>query len=73
MIATIATWRCKCGTLVKVSAEIDSQKPIAVTAMASCPDCGDTQAIYAHRIVSVTGEKDGNNPSGESGECPTSA
>jgi hypothetical protein len=58
MIATIATWVCKCGTRVKVKAEIDRQRPIHATVTASCPDCGDEQAIYAHRIVAVTGERE---------------
>jgi hypothetical protein len=58
MIATIATWRCRCGTLVKVKAEVDRNRPITYTVPASCPTCGDQQAIYAHRIVEVTGEKE---------------
>jgi hypothetical protein len=56
MITTVATWRCKCGAGVKVIAETDRQK-IAATVVAACPDCGDKQVIYAHRIISVTAEK----------------
>jgi len=43
--------------LVKVKAEIDRDQPLTFTVAASCPNCGDTQAIHAHRIVEVTGEK----------------
>jgi hypothetical protein len=58
MIMTVATWRCKCGMRIKVVAEIEKERPITATATASCPDCGETQAIYAHRVVSVTSEKE---------------
>jgi ribosomal protein S27E len=43
---------------IKVVAEIEKERPITATATASCPDCGEIQAIYAHRVVSVTSEKE---------------
>jgi len=58
MIGTVATWRCKCGARIAVRAEIDRERPLRETVIASCPDCGDTQAIQAHRIVEVTIEKE---------------
>jgi len=49
---------------VKVKAEIDRDKPLNSTVAASCPDCGDAQAIHAH-FIEVTGEKeDQSQPSG---------
>jgi len=36
---------------------IERDKAIDATVTAACPDCGDSQAIHAHRVVSVTGEK----------------
>jgi hypothetical protein len=57
MITIVATWRCKCGTRVKVIAETDRAKPTA-TVIAACPDCGDEQEVYAHRVISVVSEAD---------------
>ena len=62
MIMTVATWRCKCGARLKVVAEIEKERPISATVPASCPDCGDKQAIYAHRIVALSVEKEDVSP-----------
>jgi serine/threonine protein kinase len=56
MITTVATWLCKCGVRIKGVGETDGSKP-TTKAVAACPNCGDKQDIYAHRIISVTCEK----------------
>ena len=52
MARMASLWRCKCGTLVKVVAERDSNLSAAQTA--SCPTCGDSRTVYADRIIAVT-------------------
>jgi DNA-directed RNA polymerase subunit M/transcription elongation factor TFIIS len=57
MIKGTATGRCKCGVTVKVITETDRAKIADVKpVIAACPKCGDKQAVYAHRIISVTTE-----------------
>jgi hypothetical protein len=53
MVGIIASWRCKCGIRVKVLAEADPSQPPAKQ-VATCPNCGESQAIQADKIVSVT-------------------
>ena len=55
MIKGVATWRCKCGVTVKVITEIDRARMNEdVRLEAQCPNCGDRQIVYAHRILAVT-------------------
>jgi len=55
MIKGAATWRCKCGVTVKVITETDDTRINEdIRREAQCPNCGDKQIVYAHRIVSVT-------------------
>jgi hypothetical protein len=57
MIKGVATWRCKCGHRVKVITETDRSRIADVDRLpAACPNCGDKQIIYAHRILSVKTE-----------------
>src|SRR5262245_58713547 len=51
MASMVALWRCKCGTRIKVIAEIDSSPP--ATQMASCPQCHETRPISVDRIITV--------------------
>ncbi|HLH30014.1 MAG TPA: hypothetical protein VKY31_02350 [Terriglobia bacterium] len=57
MIKTVATWRCKCGTSIKVVGEVPRDKP-HTTQKAACPKCGESQSVYAETIHSITIEKD---------------
>ena len=59
MMMTVATWRCKCGTRVKVMAKTDQKDRTVSKLPAACPDCGDMQTVYAHRIVKITTDKSG--------------
>ena len=59
VLKTVSTWRCNCGTHIKVVGERDRNKP-SKTVTAACPRCGDKQLIYAERIVSLSDE--GPNP-----------
>lgn len=52
-ITTISAWLCKCGTGVKVISECDHARPDAKQAVA-CPSCGDTQLVFADKIISIT-------------------
>ena len=52
MARTVALWRCKCGTRVKVVAETDSTP--SATQTISCPTCRDPHSINAAKIISVT-------------------
>jgi hypothetical protein len=52
---TVSTWRCKCGTHIKVVGERDRTKP-ANTIDAACPKCGDRQIIYADKILTISDE-----------------
>jgi hypothetical protein len=61
MIPTMFSWRCKCGTRLKVVAEVDETQRTA-TAVATCPSCGDKQTIHAQRIISITTDKGENTP-----------
>ncbi len=54
MITGVATWRCKCGVTVKVITELDPSRVIEDRHEAQCPNCGDKQIVYAHRIIEVT-------------------
>ena len=50
-----ATWRCKCGVNVKVITETDRRRISEdVRHEAQCPNCGDRQIVYAHRVLEVT-------------------
>jgi len=60
MIRGVATWRCKCGVTVKVITETDRARINEdVRHEAQCPNCGDRQIVYAHRILAVTMYNDG--------------
>ena len=55
-------WRCRCGTNVRAITEMDQANidhPGRLNA--DCPKCGETQIIYGHRIVIVTGDNARNN------------
>jgi predicted RNA-binding Zn-ribbon protein involved in translation (DUF1610 family) len=55
MIKGASTWRCKCGVTVKVITESDSARINEdIRHEAKCPNCGDKQIVYAHRILEVT-------------------
>jgi hypothetical protein len=57
MITNVAMWRCKCGMSVKAVTETDRLKVKEVERIdAVCPQCGDPQTLYAHRIVAVSCE-----------------
>ena len=60
-INTVATWRCECGSRVKIVAETDKDRPV-VTIAAACPRCGYQQPIHAHRIYAVIAEKSEPTP-----------
>ena len=52
IMTTVSSWRCKCGTRIKVVGERDrTQEPNRIPA--ACPKCGDKQVIYTDRILSV--------------------
>jgi len=58
MITSVAMWRCQCGKSVKAVTEIDRARISEVERiLADCPECGNQQALYAHRIVTVSCEK----------------
>jgi len=51
----VATWRCKCGVSVKVITETDRARINEdIRHEAQCPNCGDSQIVYARRILAVT-------------------
>jgi len=57
MITSVTMWHCKCGTNVKAVTEMDRANidhPDRLNAV--CPKCGETQIIYGHRLVIVTGD-----------------
>ena len=58
MIKGVATWHCKCGVAVKVITETDETDRTGMNEdirhEAQCPNCGDKQIVYAHRIREVT-------------------
>jgi len=55
MIEGVARWNCKCGITVKVITETDPERINEdIRHEAQCPNCGDKQIVYAHRIVEVT-------------------
>ena len=56
----MAFWCCKCGTRLKVVAEVGSS-PYAEQ-MASCPKCGDSHVVHADKIFSVTEDKFEHSP-----------
>ena len=59
MITSVATWRCKCGETVKVVTETDRARIADVERLtAACPSCGDKPIVLAHKILSVSAEKD---------------
>ena len=62
MITEVATWRCKCGVTVKVITEADHSRIIEDRHEAQCPNCGDTQTVYADRILEVTMDNDQTAP-----------
>ena len=57
MIATVSTWRCKCGARLKVICQTPKNKQSA-TRVAAGPKCGDTQMVYGDTIISITVEQD---------------
>jgi hypothetical protein len=52
-MTTVSAWRCKCGISIKVVVEIDHTK-LVNTLIAVCPNCGDKQAVYGDKILSIT-------------------
>ena len=61
MVGIVASWRCKCGTRVKVIAEADST-PASATKIRSCPSCGRRHPIHADKIISVTEDMSEGSP-----------
>lgn len=55
-----STWRCGCGTNVKVIAESDRLQA-GFTFDVACPNCGMTQSVYGQTLIVVTGEPDGRD------------
>jgi len=55
-VGIVASWRCKCGTFVRVFAQADSDRTPPKQTV-SCPNCGDQQIVYGDKIISVTGDK----------------
>jgi len=49
---------------IKVVAEAESEQPPEI--QIACPQCGDTQVVYADNIISVSEDKSAINP-----ETPT--
>jgi hypothetical protein len=55
MINGVATWLCKCGVTVKAITETDRARINEdIRHKAQCPNCGDEQIVYAHRILKIT-------------------
>jgi hypothetical protein len=66
MITSVATWRCSCGTGIKVVTETDRANSEELDRLkATCPNCGDPQIIYGHRIVTITVERQWSENSSE--------
>jgi hypothetical protein len=61
MVGIVASWRCQCGTRVKVIAEADST-PASATKITSCPSCGRRHPIHADKIISVTEDMSEGSP-----------
>jgi hypothetical protein len=61
MAGIAASWRCQCGSRVKVIAEADST-PASATKIASCPSCGHRHPIRADKIISVTEDMSEGSP-----------
>ena len=61
MVGIVASWRCQCGTCVKVIAEADST-PASATKITSCPSCGRRHPIHADKIISVTEDMSEGSP-----------
>src|SRR5262245_33661546 len=61
MVGIVASWRCKCGTRVRVIAEADST-PASATKIASCPSCGHRHPIRADKIISVMEDMSEGSP-----------
>jgi len=57
-VRSVSSWLCKCGVRVKVTSEVDPIKPHETTDV-KCPNCGDTQTVYASDVISVTSEEPG--------------
>jgi ribosomal protein S27E len=58
MITDVSLWRCNCGVNIKVVTETDRATiNEGFKLEVACPNCGDKQLVYAHRIVQVTTEK----------------
>jgi hypothetical protein len=55
MITSVSVWRCKCGVRIKVISETDRKAIPPSSIVVACPD---GQGIPAHRIGSVTNERD---------------
>jgi hypothetical protein len=55
MITSVASWRCRCGVSVKIVTEVELTRMTEANRLeASCPNCGDKQTIYGHRIIAAT-------------------
>jgi hypothetical protein len=61
MAGIAASWRCQCGSRVKVIAEADST-PASATKIASCPSCGHRHPIHGDKIISVTEDMSEGRP-----------
>jgi hypothetical protein len=61
MDTRVSTWRCKCGTRIKVLGAVDKDH-LQATAVAECPTCGDKQVVYAAHILFVTQEAEAAQP-----------
>ena len=54
----VSLWRCKCGVNVKVATETDRTTINERFKLeVACPNCGDKQLVYAHRVVQGTTER----------------
>jgi hypothetical protein len=66
MVGKVTVWQCKCGMHIKVVAEAESEQPPNHLQYSACPQCGDTQVVYADNIISVSEDRSAMKP-----ETPT--
>jgi hypothetical protein len=53
MVTLVSTWRCKCGTRIKLIGETETDN-LAPSSVAECPRCGDRQTVRTAKIISVS-------------------
>ena len=59
LITAVAVWRCKCGIEVKVVTETDGARiGLDDRVIATCPLCRDEHVLSAHRVISITTDRE---------------